>query len=223
MSQPSNAQNDPPLQQHIDPPNLPAVHPAVPIHNIDPQDLAAVHQPDSSFEISGRGEEKERQCYKEFRKLLRNTAITFMRRRTSSTLDESDISNAYSHLLSSHAKDWVKQILSAIVILAGGILITIGVRVTVNNSTPGEGILVILGGISYLLSDLFFNIIHSENNKSAPTNFENKYPRLKFFGCPSAHSGKHSTQSGRDSVPAGAGSGSDPRHRGRSYRVRGRG
>lgn len=111
-----------------------------------PAEMPAAEESALQFEISGRGIDKRMACHKEFERLLVTTSIVYMRRRDSNTLDESDIANAYRHLLASHGKDWLREIFSAFVILIGGVVIAIGAALAIEEKTRTGGVWSLIGG-----------------------------------------------------------------------------
>jgi hypothetical protein len=96
------------------------------------------------------------ECRREFTYLLMSTAQLFMLRRGSRTLDESDMSNAHQHLLASHGKDWLREVIAASVILfGGGGVLALGINLMMEEKTRLYGIAaavlgLIIGGLGFL-------------------------------------------------------------------------
>lgn len=79
-----------------------------------------------SFWKSIGGKEREIHCRNEFNELLLHRAVCEMRRRRSSTLDETDFDSAFRELLAPRSIDWVRQLIGTALLFGGGALVSIG-------------------------------------------------------------------------------------------------
>lgn len=102
---------------------------------------------EKSYEIGSRAKEKEDGQRKDFEKLLRSNAETFMRRRRSNTITDADFDDAYGYLLSSQQRDWKRDVFGDIVVLFGAVLVGYGTNLATSDHPPKGSFLLILAGI----------------------------------------------------------------------------
>jgi hypothetical protein len=102
---------------------------------------------DPQFEISGGGVDRKDAIRKEFDKLLMAAATISMHRRQSHTMDESDFTNGYQHLLASRQTPWVRIIVGNLAGLLAAAAVGIGSNFATGNDHVGPGLVLIATGL----------------------------------------------------------------------------
>jgi hypothetical protein len=114
---------------------------------------------DPQFEISSGGVARKDAIRKEFDKLLMAAATISMHRRQSHTMDESDFSNGYQHLLASREIGWGRIIIGSVGGIMSAAFVGIGSNLATGTEHVGPGVVVIISGVKLGILAILFTYL----------------------------------------------------------------